>query len=116
MDPRKITAIALPLVALAALLTFSSFANFKTDRNTGHPDQTVSSVISADKDSDNDGVTDSDDKCPNTPAGVQVGPDGCPVPQDPSADDTDGDGVPNAYDLCPNTPWGTPVDSHGCPR
>ncbi|TBR39862.1 MULTISPECIES: OmpA family protein [Dyella] len=28
-------------------------------------------------DSDNDGVNDCDDKCPNTPAGTIVGPDGC---------------------------------------
>ena len=30
------------------------------------------------KDSDGDGVNDCDDKCPNTPAGTIVGPDGCP--------------------------------------
>ncbi|MFC4762578.1 OmpA family protein [Dyella koreensis] len=29
-------------------------------------------------DSDGDGVNDCDDKCPNTPAGTIVGPDGCP--------------------------------------
>jgi OmpA-OmpF porin, OOP family len=29
-------------------------------------------------DSDNDGVNNCDDKCPNTPAGTIVGPDGCP--------------------------------------
>jgi len=34
----------------------------------------------ADKDSDGDGVNDCNDKCPNTPAGTTVGPDGCPVP------------------------------------
>ncbi len=31
-------------------------------------------------DSDNDGVNDCDDKCPNTPAGTIVGPDGCALP------------------------------------
>ncbi|MDO5506124.1 MAG: OmpA family protein [Pseudoxanthomonas suwonensis] len=31
-------------------------------------------------DSDGDGVNDCDDRCPNTPAGTVVGPDGCPVP------------------------------------
>jgi len=31
-----------------------------------------------DKDSDGDGVNDCDDKCPNSPAGSVVGPDGCP--------------------------------------
>ncbi|MGY0503703.1 OmpA family protein [Luteimonas sp. e5] len=34
----------------------------------------------ADMDSDGDGVNDCDDRCPNTPAGTAVGPDGCPVP------------------------------------
>lgn len=34
----------------------------------------------ADKDSDGDGVNDCNDKCPNTPPGTTVGPDGCPVP------------------------------------
>lgn len=31
-----------------------------------------------DLDDDNDGVNNCDDKCPNTPAGTLVGPDGCP--------------------------------------
>lgn len=34
----------------------------------------------ADRDTDGDGVNDCDDRCPNTPAGTTVGPDGCPVP------------------------------------
>ena len=34
----------------------------------------------ADMDSDGDGVNDCNDRCPNTPAGTAVGPDGCPVP------------------------------------
>ncbi|MBS0193472.1 MAG: OmpA family protein [Proteobacteria bacterium] len=37
-------------------------------------------VTCADKDSDGDGVNDCNDKCPNTPPGTTVGPDGCPVP------------------------------------
>jgi len=32
-----------------------------------------------DMDDDNDGVLNADDKCPNTPAGEAVGPDGCPI-------------------------------------
>jgi outer membrane protein OmpA-like peptidoglycan-associated protein/opacity protein-like surface antigen len=32
-----------------------------------------------DRDTDRDGVPDERDQCPATPAGVQVGPDGCPV-------------------------------------
>lgn len=34
----------------------------------------------ADLDDDGDGVNNCDDRCPNTPAGTAVGPDGCPVP------------------------------------
>ena len=59
-------------------------------------------------DSDGDGVVDSKDKCPNTPAGVKVDSDGCPL-------DSDGDGVPDYLDKCPNTPKGVKVDSDGCP-
>lgn len=58
-------------------------------------------------DSDKDGVPDSRDKCPNTPAGVKVDADGCPL-------DTDGDGVPDYLDKCPGTPKGFKVDAEGC--
>jgi OOP family OmpA-OmpF porin len=40
------------------------------------PEETPAPV---ETDSDNDGVPDSRDKCPNTPAGEQVDADGCPV-------------------------------------
>lgn len=46
------------------------------------------------KDTDMDGVSDNKDKCPNTPAGVAVDVNGCPV-------DTDGDGVADYLDACP---------------
>jgi len=59
-------------------------------------------------DSDNDGVPDSMDKCPNTPAGVKVDKNGCPI-------DSDKDGVPDYLDKCPNTPAGVKVDKNGCP-
>jgi OmpA-OmpF porin, OOP family len=60
------------------------------------------------RDSDGDGVPDRDDKCPNTPAGVQVDSRGCPL-------DSDGDGVPDHLDKCPNTPAGVQVAVDGCP-
>jgi outer membrane protein OmpA-like peptidoglycan-associated protein len=47
------------------------------------------------KDSDMDGVSDKKDKCPDTPAGVAVDANGCPV-------DTDGDGVADYIDDCPS--------------
>lgn len=46
------------------------------------------------KDSDMDGVSDKKDKCPNTPTGVAVDVNGCPI-------DTDGDGVADYIDDCP---------------
>ncbi|HIJ95612.1 MAG TPA: outer membrane beta-barrel domain-containing protein [Desulfuromonadales bacterium] len=59
-------------------------------------------------DSDRDGVIDTLDKCPATPAGVAVDRNGCPL-------DSDKDGVYNYLDKCPDTPLGTKVDSVGCP-
>jgi OOP family OmpA-OmpF porin len=59
-------------------------------------------------DSDGDGVPDFMDKCPDTPAGVVVDSVGCPL-------DSDGDGVPDFLDKCPDTPAGMAVDASGCP-
>lgn len=58
-------------------------------------------------DSDGDGVIDTLDKCPGTPAGVTVDAQGCPV-------DSDKDGVADYLDKCPTTPLGTSVDAKGC--
>ena len=62
---------------------------------------------SGSSDSDGDGVIDSRDQCPGTPAGVTVDENGC-------NNDLDGDGVVNANDQCPDTPYGTEVDAKGC--
>lgn len=62
-------------------------------------------------DSDNDGVYDEMDKCPNTPPGVQVDEEGCKLFLD-----DDKDGVENSLDKCPNTPIGVPVNPDGCPK
>src|SRR5438094_986921 len=61
-------------------------------------------------DADADGVPDGIDKCPNTPAGVEVDSVGCQ-----RFKDSDGDGVDDTKDKCPNTPHGTRVDASGCP-
>ena len=61
----------------------------------------------AEGDADGDGVPDSKDRCPNTPAGAAVDDDGCPK-------DSDGDGVPDFKDNCPGTPAGAKVDPKGC--
>ncbi len=59
-------------------------------------------------DADGDGVADKDDNCPDTPAGVKVDANGCPV-------DSDKDGVADYLDKCPNTPARVTVDENGCP-
>lgn len=96
-----------------------------------------------DGDSDGDGVKNSVDACPGTPAGDAVDARGCSLPKDADGDgvldandrcantpagdkvdargctlpkDADGDGVVDANDKCPNTPAGTAVDANGCPR
>ncbi len=62
-------------------------------------------------DLDRDGVLDSLDQCPATPAGTAVDARGCTLNL---TDDSDGDGVTNALDLCPGTPAGVKVDEKGC--
>jgi OOP family OmpA-OmpF porin len=59
-------------------------------------------------DADKDGVVDDEDKCPDTPEGVKVDREGCPL-------DTDADGVADYEDKCPDTPKGVKVDKEGCP-
>ena len=59
-------------------------------------------------DSDADGVPDYLDNCSNTPARVQVDEKGCPL-------DSDNDGVPDYLDKCPGTPDYVKVDLNGCP-
>ena len=59
-------------------------------------------------DSDNDDVPDYMDECTNTPRNVLVTEFGCPT-------DSDGDGIPDYLDRCPNTLAQMKVDSLGCP-
>ena len=68
----------------------------------------ISYSFLAEYDTDGDGVVDSKDVCPNTPAGVKVDEFGCPL-------DSDKDGIPDYLDECPGTPKGAPVDKVGCP-
>lgn len=60
-----------------------------------------------DGDDDGDGVLNSRDACPNTPAGQIIGTNGCPL-------DTDEDGVIDSIDQCPYTVQGVRVDENGC--
>ncbi|CAA6806820.1 MAG: Unknown protein [uncultured Campylobacterales bacterium] len=67
-------------------------------------------VVPVSIDSDNDGVANSADLCPNTKVGLSVNSDGCSLYQL----DTDGDGVVDSFDRCPETPVGLNVNSIGC--
>ena len=83
---------------------------------TPEPEPVPAPVVAAapvvvDGDDDKDGVLNSVDKCPTTPAGVEVDANGCKVDND-----TDKDGVLNDKDICPNTPLGEAVNSDGCPK
>lgn len=65
-------------------------------------------------DSDGDGVADSVDRCPGTPADSPVDTVGCPPPRAVPPRDLDRDGVYDALDACPDTPYGMKVDGTGC--
>ena len=57
-------------------------------------------------DADKDGVSDKKDKCPDTPSGVTVDKDGCPL-------DRDGDGIADFKDDCPDVKG--VASAKGCP-
>jgi len=82
------------------------------DRRDDCPDTPHGAIVDehgCPKDSDGDGVYDGIDRCPNTPRGATVDEWGCPK-------DSDGDGVYDGIDQCPNTPRGAIVDEFGCPK
>ncbi len=68
----------------------------------------VSYNFGREKDDDSDGVSNLEDRCPNTPIGIEVDEFGCPL-------DIDKDGVPDYLDKCSNTPKNVKVDINGCP-
>ncbi len=98
-----------------SIRTESSFADFIVKASLNYkfgkdPRAAVVAAVAAvieDGDADGDGVPNSRDRCPNTPAGVAVDQYGCSL-------DSDGDGVPNSRDKCPDTRAGAVVDLDGC--
>ena len=64
-------------------------------------------AVVAPKDSDNDGVIDAKDQCPNSVPNAVVNSVGCEM-------DDDKDGVVNRLDQCPNTIAGAEVNTVGC--
>src|SRR5574338_415071 len=98
----------------------------------------LSFALSGSPDSDDDGISDNIDQCPDTPKGIKVDEFGCPIDSDgdgvqdyldkcpdPRANlevdifgcpiDSDNDGIPDSLDKCPDTPAEVNVDSTGCP-
>ena len=69
-----------------------------------------SSNEKSDEDNDSDGVNDSIDQCPATPAGEAEDSNGYADSQK----DTDNDGINDNIDQCPATPAGEEVDETGC--
>ena len=67
-------------------------------------------------DSDEDGVNDDEDLCPDTPVSAEVYVDGCSEEQrrPGSTTDLDQDGIMDADDLCQQTPIGESVYADGC--
>jgi outer membrane protein OmpA-like peptidoglycan-associated protein len=69
-----------------------------------HKDDCAAPAAAAPKDSDGDGFTDPNDKCPQQPG---IAPDGCPDK------DSDGDGILDSKDACPTESG--PATTGGCP-
>ena len=61
-------------------------------------------------DTDNDGVENSNDLCPDTPNGQLVDENGCALVDS----DSDLDGVVDEFDACPDTPENEYVNEYGC--
>nr|MBC8518696.1 thrombospondin type 3 repeat-containing protein [Euryarchaeota archaeon] len=77
--------------------------------------------VSAQEDTDGDGVVDGDDQCPDTAEGATVDANGCSDAQrnsdngeDETTTDSDSDGVIDDDDECSGTETGAEVNSVGC--
>jgi hypothetical protein len=90
----------------------SDHFNFMANDGHGGTDTGAINIQIVDVDSDGDGILNTVDKCPNSPANQQVDGDGCTAAQLTS--DADGDGIIDSFDTCQNTPQGTPIKQNGC--
>ncbi len=99
---RKINALTSKTAECVALKSaYDSLNSKKADLST--------QLTAATADDDSDGILNSLDKCPTSPAGSNVNAKGCP-----DIKDADTDGVADANDLCANTVAGTTVNEFGC--
>ena len=87
--------------------TWDSLINVGISYAFGSRSATTPTTASVEADTDQDGVPDRRDNCPDTPAGAPVDAKGCAL-------DSDEDGVPDYKDQCPSTPKGAKVDDNGC--
>ena len=92
-------------------LTFSvHYDLFTKDKKNRYKDDTYYANVDFAKleaeDEDGDLIRDMDDYCVNTPIGVKVDKNGCPL-------DDDKDGIPNYLDKQKGTPEGSIVDENG---
>ncbi len=90
-----------------ALLLLTMLLVLATNWGSAYAEDSWSRYSSYRYDTDQDGVSNRYDMCPDTPSGATVNSNGCPR-------DSDGDGVYDGLDQCPNTTAGTPVNSVGC--
>ena len=115
-------------VVLGTLMSLGGRAAFRVEGRVSYGTSLPSATTSSDKpinfggnvglsifafggpprDADRDRVANRRDRCPDTPLGATVDPNGCPV-------DTDTDKVFDGLDACPGTPGGALVDDKGCP-
>lgn len=98
---------------MAAGATIGAAVGVQDDTESGAEGAVAGGIIGAlvcamrHKDADGDGVSDDNDRCPNTYPGAEVDQNGCEL-------DFDGDGVVDRLDECPDTPSGARVDAKGC--
>lgn len=85
------------------------------DQCPGTPAGQAVSINGCVPDFDGDGVDESKDQCSGTPAGVVVDETGCEIKAPLPPADTDADGVIDTVDQCPGTVPGIAVDVRGCP-
>ena len=100
-DPHTITVGSSSVDAHLEHSDYLGDCNEPDDDGTGTDDTT---------DTDGDGVFDSIDVCPETPAGDTVDASGCSCTQR----DGDNDGVDDCSDVCPQSIIGNIVDTTGC--